>query len=77
LILSAPNVKLFISHEGLLGVHESVDADVPVLIFSLFYDQPKIIANLINAEIAISMDILSVKKDTVLRNVLELVNNEK
>ena len=70
-----PNVKLFISHGGISGVHESVDAGVPILGFPLFYDQLRNIANLVNAGMA--MDILSVKKDTFLRNVLELVNNEK
>jgi len=72
-----PNAKLFISNRGISGVHESVDAGVPVLGFPLFYDQPRNLANLINAGMAISMDILSVNKDTFLRNILELVNNEK
>eukprot|EP00102_Acyrthosiphon_pisum_P011884 XP_008180806.1 PREDICTED: UDP-glucuronosyltransferase 2B2 isoform X2 [Acyrthosiphon pisum] len=76
-ILLHPNVKLFISHGGMSGVYETVDAGVPVLGFPLFYDQPRNIDNLVNAGMAISMDILSVKKDTFLRNVLELVNNEK
>ncbi|CAI6359096.1 unnamed protein product [Macrosiphum euphorbiae] len=76
-ILLHPNVKLFISHGGISGVYETVDAGVPVLGFPLFYDQPRNIDNLVNAGMAISMDILSVKKDTFLRNVLELVNNEK
>jgi len=72
-----PNVKLFISHGGISGVYETVDAGIPVLGFPLFYDQPRNIANLVNAGMAISMDILSVKKDTFLRNVLDLVNDEK
>eukprot|EP00102_Acyrthosiphon_pisum_P026549 XP_016663759.1 PREDICTED: UDP-glucuronosyltransferase 2B2-like [Acyrthosiphon pisum] len=76
-ILLHPNVKLFISHGGMSGVYETVDAGVPVLGFPLFYDQPRNIANLVNAGMAISMDILSVKKDTFLRNVLELVNDKK
>uniref|UniRef100_A0A2S2NLI4 UDP-glucuronosyltransferase n=1 Tax=Schizaphis graminum TaxID=13262 RepID=A0A2S2NLI4_SCHGA len=76
-ILLHPKVKLFISHGGLSGVYETVDAGVPVLGFPLFYDQPRNIDNLVNAGMAISMDILSVKKDTFLRNVLELVTNEK
>lgn len=72
-----PKVKLFISHGGLSGVYETVDAGVPVLGFPLLYDQLRNIDNLVNAGMAISMDILSVKKDTFLRNVLELVTNEK
>lgn len=72
-----PNVKLFISHGGISGVYETVDAGVPVLGFPLFYDQPRNIANLVNAGMAISMDILSVTKDTFLKNVMELINDEK
>jgi len=59
------------------GVYETVDAGVPVLGFPLFYDQPRNIANLVNAGMAISMDMLTVKMDTFLKNVLELVNDEK
>jgi len=59
------------------GVYETVDTGVPVLGFPLFYDQPGNIANLVNAGMAISMDILFVKKDTFLKIVLELVNYEK
>ncbi|VVC33682.1 UDP-glucuronosyl/UDP-glucosyltransferase [Cinara cedri] len=74
-ILMHPNVKLFISHGGISGLYETVDAGVPVLGIPLYYDQPKNIDNLVNAGMAISMDILSVREDTFLRNVLELVNN--
>lgn len=72
-----PNVKLFISHGGMSGIYEVVDAGVPVLGFPLFYDQPKNIDNLVEAEMAISMDLFSVQKDTLLQNILELITNEK
>ncbi|KAL5242234.1 hypothetical protein ACI65C_009644 [Semiaphis heraclei] len=76
-ILLHPNVKLFIGHGGMSGTYEAVDAGVPVLGFPLFYDQPRNIANLVKAGMAISMDILSVRKDSFLKNVLQLVNDEK
>lgn len=72
-----PNVKLFISHGGMSGVYETVDAGVPVLGFPLYYDQPKNIANLVDAGMAKSMDLLTVTKDTFLKNVIEMINNEK
>lgn len=72
-----PNVKLFISHGGMGGVYETVDAGVPVLGFPLFYDQPKNIANLVAAGMAKSMDLLTVTKDTFLKNILEITTNEK
>ncbi|XP_022164366.1 UDP-glucuronosyltransferase 2B2-like [Myzus persicae] len=76
-ILLHPNVKLFISHGGISGLYEAIDAGVPVLGFPLFSDQPKNVDSLVNAGMAISMDILSVTKDEFLKNVLELLNNKK
>nr|ATN96049.1 UDP-glucuronosyl transferase 344B7 [Myzus persicae] len=76
-ILLHPNVKLFISHGGISGLYEAIDAGVPVLGFPLFGDQPKNVDSLVNAGMAISMNILSVKKDEFLKNVLELLNNKK
>jgi len=70
-------VKLFISHGGISGVYESVDAGVPVLGFPIYFDQPRNIGNLVDAGMAISMDLLSVTKDSFLNSVLELVNDEK
>ncbi|XP_060870458.1 UDP-glucosyltransferase 2-like [Metopolophium dirhodum] len=76
-ILLHPKVKLFISHGGISGVYETVDAGVPVLGFPLFYDQHKNIANLVDAGMAISMELLSISTDMVLNSILELINNEK
>jgi len=70
-------VKLFIGHGGISGVYEAVDAGVPVLGFPLIIDQHRNIANLVDSGMAISMDLLSVEKDQFVKNVLELVNNEK
>jgi len=72
-----PNVKLFISHGGIFGVYEAVDAGVPVLGFPLFYDQPRNIDNLVEAGMGISMDLLTLQKDELIKNILELINNEK
>ncbi|XP_025194800.1 UDP-glucuronosyltransferase 1-7C-like [Melanaphis sacchari] len=76
-ILLHPNVKLFISHGGISGIYETVDAGVPVLGFPLIGDQPRNIDNLVNAGMAISMDLLSVTEDLFLNTVLELLNNKK
>lgn len=72
-----PNVKLFISHGGVSGLYEAVDAGVPVLGFPLFGDQPRNIANLVDNGMSISMDLISVTKENILENILELVNEKK
>lgn len=72
-----PNIKLFICHGGISGVYEAVDAGVPVLGFPVFFDQPRNLKNLVDAGMAISLDLLSVSKDTFISSVTELINNEK
>jgi len=68
---------MFISHGGISGVYETVDAGVPVLGFPFFYDQPRNIGNLVDAGMAISMDLYSVTKDTLLNAISQIVNDEK
>lgn len=72
-----PNVKLFIGHGGISGVYEAVDAGVPVIGFPVFYDQKRNLGNLVDAGMAIVMNLESISKDIFLKNILELVNNEK
>lgn len=71
-----PSVKLFISHGGISGVYEAVDAGVPILGFPLFYDQPRNIGHLVHNGMAMSMDLLSVTEDILLNAIEELINNE-
>lgn len=72
-----PKVKLFVSHGGLSGVYEVLSAGVPVLGFPIFADQYRNIDNLVEAGMAISMDISSVTKDNLFNNIVEIINNEK
>lgn len=72
-----PKIKLFISHGGISGIYEAVDGGVPILGFPLFFDQPRNIDNLVNAEMAISMDLFTINREKLLNNILKLINNEK
>lgn len=71
------NVKLFISHGGISGVYEAVDAGVPVLGFPIIFDQKRNLENLVDAGMAIVMNLKTVSKQTFMKAVSELVNNEK
>jgi len=72
-----PNVKLFIGHGGLCGVYEAIDAGVPVIGFPFIYDQFRNIDNLVNAGMAVSMDLSSLTKNKFLLAIQELVDNKE
>ncbi|XP_050440126.1 UDP-glucosyltransferase 2-like [Adelges cooleyi] len=76
-ILLHPNVKLFIGHGGISGVFEAVDAGVPMLGFPLFYDQPRNIGNLVEAGMAISLDVMTVTETLIFESVNKLINDKK
>ncbi|XP_050538821.1 UDP-glucosyltransferase 2-like [Daktulosphaira vitifoliae] len=75
-ILLHPKVKLFISHGGISGMYEAVDAGIPVLGFPIFYDQPRNMANLVDIGMAISMDLFSVTKETLFDAINKIINDE-
>jgi len=58
-------------------VYEAVDAGVPVLGFPLYYDQPRNVGNLVDAGMALSMDLLTVDKIAFLEKINELINDKK
>ncbi|XP_050427348.1 UDP-glucosyltransferase 2-like isoform X5 [Adelges cooleyi] len=76
-ILLHPNIKLFIGHGGISGVFEAVDAGVPMLGFPLFYDQPRNIANLVDAGMAISLDVMTVTETQIFESINKLINDNK
>ncbi|XP_050434109.1 UDP-glucosyltransferase 2-like [Adelges cooleyi] len=76
-ILMHPNIKLFIGHGGISGVFEAVDAGVPMLGFPLFYDQPRNIANLVDAGMAISLDVMTVTETQIFESANKLINDNK
>lgn len=58
-------------------MYEAVDAGVPVLGFPLYYDQPRNVGNLVEAGMALSMDLLTVNKIAFLEKINELINDKK
>lgn len=75
--LEHPNVKLFISHGGISGMYEVVEAGVPVLGVPLFYDQPRNIQNLVNLGMALSLDINNMNQTTILIAINLLLNDQR
>lgn len=58
-------------------MYEAVDAGVPVLGFPLYYDQPRNVGNLVEAGMALSMDLLTIDKIAFLEKINELINDKK
>lgn len=71
-----PNVKLYIGHGGISGVYEAVDAGVPVVGFPFFFDQPRNVDSLVGAGMAISLDLLSITKETFSKAINDVIKNE-
>lgn len=71
-----PKVRLFISHGGMSGIYETVDAGVPLLGFPLFYDQTRNIEHLVDQKMAISLDLLTVNEDALFNAINNLINND-
>ncbi|XP_050427337.1 UDP-glucosyltransferase 2-like [Adelges cooleyi] len=76
-ILLHPNVKLYIGHGGMSGVYEAVDAGVPMLGFPIASDQPRNIASLVDAGMAIKLDLMSVTETLIFDSANKLINDKK
>ncbi|KAK0092119.1 hypothetical protein PV326_002159 [Microctonus aethiopoides] len=64
-VLKHPNVKLFITHGGLIGTQEAVVHGVPMIGFPIFGDQYTNIQTYVNKKIAIALNHLEITGDTL------------
>ncbi|XP_017113520.1 UDP-glucosyltransferase 2 [Drosophila elegans] len=76
-ILAHPNVKLFISHGGMLSVIEATYYAKPVLGLPLFFDQFRNLEVLIEEEAALQLNINSITKKDFKDTVYSLINQPK
>lgn len=76
-ILAHPNVKLFISHGGLLGTFEATISGVPILGIPMFGDQKMNVANAILHGNGLKLDAADITEETVTEALNEILNNPK
>ncbi|XP_016949796.1 UDP-glycosyltransferase UGT4 [Drosophila biarmipes] len=74
-ILNHPNVKVFITHGGLLSSIEAVHYAVPQLSLPLFYDQFQNTKRMEQMGVARRMDIMNLSAEEVVLVIEDLVNN--
>ncbi|KAK4876034.1 hypothetical protein RN001_012456 [Aquatica leii] len=76
-ILGHPNVKLFITHGGLLSTSEAVYNGVPIIGIPIFADQDLNIENAIHAEYGLKVSYSELSEDTFGGAINEILNNQK
>ncbi|CAL8094095.1 unnamed protein product [Orchesella dallaii] len=76
-ILAHPNIKLFMTHGGLLSVQEAVYHGVPLLGLPVFGDQDINIAQAENSGFALSQEILEVNEDELLAKINRLLTENQ
>lgn len=74
-ILGHPNVRVFISHCGLLGTQEAIYHGVPLLGIPIFVDQHKNAEKMESRGIAIYMHWNNLTKPSLIKAVQDIINN--
>ncbi|XP_049963700.1 UDP-glycosyltransferase UGT5-like [Schistocerca serialis cubense] len=76
-VLNHPNVRVFITHAGMLGLLEAVNASVPMLAIPFFGDQPSNAATVVAAGNALQLPYGDLDYQTFRDTLGELLNNER
>jgi len=76
-VLGHPNVKVFITHGGLMGTMEAVYNGVPMVGIPLFGDQFHNVKNFEEEGIAVKVDYTSITKEKVLKALREVLENPR
>lgn len=76
-IMAHPNVKLFITHGGLLGTTEAIVEGVPVLGIPIFGDQQMNMAKTIARGYGLQILVSEISEENLSNKINELLNNPK
>lgn len=74
-VLSHPNMKLFITQGGLMGIMEAIHAGVPMVGIPLIDDQGHNVEMCVSRDIAVRLDISSLTKENLLSSIRTVINN--
>jgi glucuronosyltransferase len=73
--LGHPNIKLFISHGGLLGAQEAIYCNVPRLGIPFFGDQEKNIGSAEKMGVAVKLAYDDINKNTILTAIKKILED--
>lgn len=76
-ILAHPNVKLFISHGGLLGTTEAIAAGKPILGIPIYGDQKMNLNRAVREGYGLMLNLESITEETISSSLQELLTNPK
>ncbi|XP_076042878.1 UDP-glucosyltransferase 2-like isoform X2 [Oratosquilla oratoria] len=76
-VLAHPKVKVFITHGGRLSSQEAIYHSKPVLAIPVFFDQPKVAAELQKAGFGIALNLKELTVPLVVDSLNEIINNPK
>lgn len=74
-ILAHPNVRLFFSHGGLMGITEAVASGVPIVGMPIYGDQYLNVASLVQRDMAVQLDFKSLSEQSVYDALLEALDS--
>ncbi|PSN29898.1 hypothetical protein C0J52_27059, partial [Blattella germanica] len=74
-LVTHPNVKLFITHGGLLSTQETIDRGVPVIGIPIYGDQYMNMANTVSLGIGVKLELSNISMDSVLWAINEILDN--
>ena len=75
--LAHPNVRLFITHGGLLSTQEAIHRGVPLVGIPIFADQHYNLARIVSAGIGIKLDYENITTESVTWALNEVLNNQR
>ncbi|KAG8225142.1 UDP-glycosyltransferase [Ladona fulva] len=74
-VLAHPNVKLFITHGGLLSMQEAVTRGVPLIGIPFFGDQYYNLARAAELQIGVKLDALNITRESLLEAMRKVLEN--
>ncbi|XP_060646078.1 UDP-glycosyltransferase UGT4-like [Drosophila nasuta] len=74
-LMEHPNMKLFITHGGLLSTIEAIYSGVPMLGMPIYFDQFDNVERMVRVGVARKLDINSFTEEQLMNNIKELLQN--